>query len=107
MWVASAAVTGGFWYARNVAVVGNPVPSLHFGLGPVKLPAGTRILAAFTYDNSSGNARNPNQPPRRVRAGPRLTDEMCDLELQVASNSAGDIQVLERAIRRRPMRGGP
>jgi len=72
---------------------------------PVKLPAGTRIVVAFTYDNSTGNPRNPNQPPRRVRAGARLTDEMCDLELQVVSESASDIGVLERALRRRPMRG--
>lgn len=35
-WLAVLAATGGFWYLRNLARVGNPLPSLH--LGP--LPAG-------------------------------------------------------------------
>jgi hypothetical protein len=72
---------------------------------PVRLPRGTRLAVAFTYDNSEANPRNPNQPPRRVRAGPGLTDEACDLAIEVASDSAADIRTLERALRRRPMRG--
>lgn len=65
---------------------------------PVKLPAGTRVEAVFTYDNSADNPRNPNWPPRRVVAGPLPTDEMCELSLQLASDNAADMQTLSRAI---------
>ncbi len=37
----------------------------------------------YHYDNSSANARNPNQPPRRVVSGNQATDEMGHLWLQV------------------------
>jgi hypothetical protein len=39
VWAAPLALTGGFWYARNLAIIGNPVPSLHIGIGGWKLPA--------------------------------------------------------------------
>jgi len=50
---------------------------------PVYLPKGTTIHMRYTYDNSSGNVRNPNDPPIRVRAGNRSVDEMGHLWLQV------------------------
>ena len=50
---------------------------------PVFLPKGSVISMRYHYDNSSGNVRNPNQPPRRVRAGNRATDEMAHLWLQI------------------------
>ena len=43
----------------------------------VSLPAGTRIEAECIYDNSVGNPRNPNSPPRIVSSGFQTTDEMC------------------------------
>lgn len=43
----------------------------------VALPAGTRLELVATYDNSSENPRNPNDPPREVRLGEQTTDEMC------------------------------
>jgi len=46
------------------------------------LPAGTRVPMQVSYDNRAGNPRNPNHPPRRVRAGDRATDEMGHLWLQ-------------------------
>lgn len=56
---------------------------------PVKLPKGTAISMNFSYDNSDGNVRNPNDPPQRVRAGNRAVDEMAHLWLQVLpENSA-------------------
>ena len=50
---------------------------------PVRLPAGTVVGMRFVFDNSARNPRNPSRPPRRVRFGPRSTDEMAELMLQV------------------------
>lgn len=50
---------------------------------PVPLRAGTRLVMRYTYDNSADNPRNPNDPPRRVTYGPRSTDEMAELFVQV------------------------
>ena len=43
----------------------------------VALPAGTRVSLEAYYDNSSGNFRNPNDPPKSVSWGEATTDEMC------------------------------
>jgi len=54
------------------------------------LPKDTVISMRYHYDNSSGNPRNPNQPPKRVKAGNEATDEMGHLWLQVLPSGAGD-----------------
>ena len=58
---------------------------------PVDLPAGTTISMRFTYDNSADNIRNPNQPPKRVIAGNRASDEMAHLWLQVLPKESSDV----------------
>lgn len=50
---------------------------------PVFLPKGTVLHMRYTYDNSSANIHNPNNPPVRVKAGNRSVDEMGHLWLQV------------------------
>jgi tetratricopeptide (TPR) repeat protein len=50
---------------------------------PMELPKGTVISMRFHYDNSASNPRNPNHPPKRVKAGNRVADEMGHLWLQV------------------------
>jgi tetratricopeptide (TPR) repeat protein/mono/diheme cytochrome c family protein len=50
---------------------------------PVSLPKGTTISMRYVYDNSRANPANPNDPPRRVVAGNRSSDEMAHLWLQV------------------------
>jgi Flp pilus assembly protein TadD len=57
---------------------------------PVFLPAGTVVSMRYHYDNSAANPRNPNQPPRRVKAGNNATDEMGHLWLQVLSHDKRD-----------------
>ena len=57
---------------------------------PVDLPAGTTVSMRFTYDNSTDNIRNPNQPPKRVVAGNRASDEMAHLWLQVLPRETAD-----------------
>jgi hypothetical protein len=57
---------------------------------PVFLPKDSVIHMRYHYDNSDANVRNPNHPPRRVRAGNQATDEMGHLWLQVLPHGAGD-----------------
>jgi tetratricopeptide (TPR) repeat protein len=57
---------------------------------PVFLPAGSVVSMRYHYDNSAANPRNPNQPPRRVKAGNNATDEMGHLWLQVLSHDKRD-----------------
>ncbi|MGB9466107.1 MAG: tetratricopeptide repeat protein [Candidatus Acidiferrum sp.] len=64
---------------------------------PVDLPAGTTISMRFTYDNSADNIRNPNQPPKRVMAGNRASDEMAHLWLQVLPREPADATADPRA----------
>lgn len=61
---------------------------------PVALPKGTVVGMEFTYDNSEGNPRNPDHPPRRVFLGEDSTDEMGNLWIQVLTRSAADRQTL-------------
>jgi tetratricopeptide (TPR) repeat protein len=42
----------------------------------------------YHYDNSTANPRNPNQPPKRVKAGNNATDEMGHFWLQVLPHGA-------------------
>jgi hypothetical protein len=63
---------------------------------PIHLPRGTLLSMRYTYDNSADNIRNPNRPPRRVTYGPRSSDEMADLWLQVVPQNAADAAVLEQ-----------
>src|SRR5205085_6463812 len=58
------------------------------------LPKGTRLDGEVTYDNSEGNVRNPNTPPKRVTWGEQSTDEMGSLLLTVVPKQAGDIDAL-------------
>jgi hypothetical protein len=65
---------------------------------PMRLPAGTRIEMEFTYDNSSGNPRNPNSPPQRIVWGPGSSDEMAGLHLAVAPANEEDAEELSQAL---------
>lgn len=69
----------------------------HF-VDPVDLPAGSVITMRITYDNSTNNTRNPNNPPRRVRYGSNSTDEMADLVVQVLPRRPGDLATLQRDL---------
>jgi len=62
---------------------------------PVKLPRGTVIKAEGYYDNSADNPRNPNSPPKDVRYGNNLSDEMLGCTLQVIVPSVADLRALE------------
>ena len=44
---------------------------------PLILPKGTVLDVVVHYDNTVGNTRNPNKPPKVVALGEATTDEMC------------------------------
>ena len=50
---------------------------------PLSLPRGTIVTMEFGFDNSSGNERNPNNPPKDIEFGPLSSNEMADLWIQV------------------------
>jgi Tfp pilus assembly protein PilF len=75
---------------------------------PVFLPQGSVIHMRYHYDNSAANVRNPNHPPRRVRAGNQATDEMGHLWLQILPHGAGDHRrELEEAVVRHRLEKNP
>ena len=66
---------------------------------PVFLPKDTVISMRYHYDNSEGNVRNPNHPPKRVKAGNQASDEMSHLWLEVLPAGAGDRRLeLQQAL---------
>jgi mono/diheme cytochrome c family protein len=64
--------------------------SVYYYREPLSLPKDTLLSMRYHYDNSSGNVRNPNHPPKRVKAGNQATDEMGHLWLEVLPDGAGD-----------------
>jgi tetratricopeptide (TPR) repeat protein len=63
---------------------------------PQTLPAGTRLVMHYIYDNSTNNVRNPNNPPRRVRFGLQTTDEMGELWFQSLTHTPEDRERLSK-----------
>ena len=61
---------------------------------PFVLPKGTVLAMEITYDNSAGNRRNPNSPPKRVTWGQQSSNEMGDVWIQVVPRDAADLQTL-------------
>jgi tetratricopeptide (TPR) repeat protein len=66
---------------------------------PVFLPRGTVVTMRYTYDNSAGNRRNPQQPPKRVVYGGQSSDEMGDLWLRLLPKDPADAATLARSYR--------
>jgi hypothetical protein len=71
---------------------------------PVFLPKGTTLFMRFTYDNSTNNVRNPNQPPKRVTYGPQSSDEMAELWFQLLPRRGSDLATLASAYQAKMMR---
>jgi tetratricopeptide (TPR) repeat protein len=66
---------------------------------PLALPAGTQLSMRYEFDNSADNARNPNQPPKRVTYGLNSADEMAELHLQVLTREVDERRRLETDYR--------
>ena len=74
---------------------------------PLFLPRGSRVEMRIAYDNSAGNVRNPSDPPRRVVAGNRSTDEMGHMWIQVLPRQKEDRWALQEAYMRRRLEKYP
>jgi Flp pilus assembly protein TadD len=70
---------------------------------PLFLPKGTTLTMRFTYDNSTDNPRNPNNPPQRVRNGPLSSDEMAVLWLEMLPRYSSDSGIFTRDFARREL----
>ena len=57
---------------------------------PIKLPAGSRLYGGASYDNTSSNIHNPNNPPQTVCFGENTTDEMFLVYFQYLNYQPGD-----------------
>ena len=68
---------------------------------PLRLPKGTTLSMAISYDNSPQNPRNPSVPPVQVRWGQRTRDEMGDLWFQLLPVSPGERAAVEAAVLRK------
>ena len=67
---------------------------------PLRLPAGTKIVMDYQFDNSASNPFNPNNPPKRVKYGPQSADEMAELALQLLPDSKKEYLALARDFSR-------
>jgi hypothetical protein len=56
----------------------------------IKIPAGSKVHAFASYDNTTNNPRNPNNPPRSVTWGEKTTDEMYYFPLAFIPYQPGD-----------------
>ncbi|HEY4798173.1 MAG TPA: FlgD immunoglobulin-like domain containing protein, partial [Bacteroidia bacterium] len=56
----------------------------------VKIPAGYTLKATHTYDNTTANPNNPNNPPQTVTAGTSTGNEMLFDSFQYLLYQAGD-----------------
>ena len=55
-----------------------------------KITAGSQIHALATYNNTSDNPLNPNNPPRNMTWGEKTTDEMLIVSMQYVPYQQGD-----------------
>ena len=67
---------------------------------PVRIPAGSWIVAEAEFDNTTGNPNNPNNPPKEVGerleyggASMRATDEMFQFIITWMPYQPGDEQI--------------
>lgn len=65
----------------------------------VRLPAGTRLDARVTWDNSADNPRNPSNPPVPVKWGRESTDEMGSVSLRMMPVDEADLELLQQSYR--------
>jgi len=61
---------------------------------PIRVPKGSTLYAEATYDNTSGNRFNPNNPPQDVSLGEATTDEMMLVYFAFLTYETGDENIV-------------
>ncbi|MDB5236704.1 MAG: hypothetical protein JWR44_3697, partial [Hymenobacter sp.] len=61
---------------------------------PQRVPAGTRLMAEVTYDNTANNPRNPNSPPQQMQWGESTLSEMLLAYFEALPYQAGDENIV-------------
>ena len=61
---------------------------------PVRIPAGSTLFSSATYDNTSANPNNPNDPPQHVSAGEATTEEMMLVFFSYVIYQSGDENIV-------------
>ena len=61
---------------------------------PQRIPAGSRLMADITYDNTAGNPRNPNSPPQQMQWGESTLAEMLLVYFEALPYQAGDENIV-------------
>lgn len=67
---------------------------------PVKLPAGTKIDALISWDNSDANPHQFAHPPKAVKWGPTSQDEMGTITLTVMLNTPAEKKTIHTELKR-------
>ena len=68
---------------------------------PERLPKKSVIRMRYTFDNTAGNPRNPNRPPKRVTYGLQSSDEMSELWIRLIPQNPADDAALRADIRQK------
>jgi hypothetical protein len=61
---------------------------------PILLPAGSVVYGQATYDNTSNNPYNPNNPPKDVSVGEGTEDEMFLIYMNLSTYLPGDTNII-------------
>lgn len=61
---------------------------------PILIPGGSTLYGEATYDNTSNNLSNPNNPPKDVRLGEGTDDEMMLIYFNFAPFEPGDTSII-------------
>lgn len=61
---------------------------------PLFIPAGSVIYGETTYDNTTNNPENPNNPPKDVSRGEGTEDEMMLIYMNLSNYQAGDTNIV-------------
>lgn len=57
LWTLLVLLSGSFWYGRNLVAAGNPIPSFHLRLGPLRLPSPPTTTPSSTVASSLFDGR--------------------------------------------------
>lgn len=64
---------------------------------PIHIPAGSRLDAWFTYDNTPQNPENPHNPPQKIKWGWKSEDEMAEVWMGIIPDNWNNRKALIEA----------